>query len=257
MKPFSPPVVAASLSGASDADWARDAAPFVGGAILGGLAVDDATRDAAKAMVARGREEFQPTDPLAFMEAQLAACADLPLRPGWNVRARDPRAVRAAAAVCAPRGAILEINAHCRQEEMCAAGAGQRLLQEPDRLRDHVWAAAAAGATVSVKVRTEVSGVDLVDVCRVADTAGADIIHVDAMDSEHVVADVVAATDVVVVANNGVRDRRTVREYAEFGADAVSVGRPSDQPAVLARVERAARELLGRRPSEGVDAGAP
>lgn len=257
MRPFTPPVVAASLSGASDADWAREAAPFVGGAILGGLAIDTPTQEAAEEMVARGRGEFRPTNPLEFMHTQLENCADLPIRPGWNVRARDPGAVRAAAAVCAARGAILEINAHCRQEEMCAAGAGEPLLREPARLREHVWAAAAAGATVSVKVRSEVQGVDLVNVCRVADTAGADIIHVDAMDSEHVVADIVAATDALVIANNGVRDRQTVREYAEYGADVVSVGRPSDDPTVLARVERAARDLLGRRPSEGVDAGAP
>lgn len=257
MRSFSPPVVAASLSGASDADWARNAAPFVGAAILGGLALDEPTREAAEEMVARGRDEFRPHDTLAFMDAELATCADLPLRPGWNVRARDAGAVRAAAAVCASRGAILEINAHCRQDEMCAAGAGETLLHEPDRLRDHVWAAAASGATVSVKVRTEVSGVDLVDVCRVADTAGADLLHVDAMDSESVVGDLVRATDAVVIANNGVRDRSTVREYAEYGADAVSVARPSDEPAVLTRVERAARDLLGRQTAEGVDAGAP
>lgn len=257
MRPFTPPVVAASLSGASNAEWARNAAPFVGGAILGGLAIDAPTQDAAAQMVTRGRDEFQPTDALAFMDAELAKCADLPLRPGWNIRAREPGAVRAAAAVCAARGAILEINAHCRQDEMCAVGAGEALLHDSARLRDHVWAAAAAGATVSVKVRTEVPGVDLVEVCRVADTAGADLIHVDAMDSEHVVGEIARATDAVVIANNGVRDRQTVREYAEYGADAVSVGRPSDEPAVLARVERAARDLLGRQRSEGVDAGAP
>jgi TIM-barrel protein len=257
MRPFTPPVVAASLSGASDAVWARNAAPFVGAAILGGLAIDDPTRAAAEEMVDRGRTEFRPTDPLRFMDAELAKCVNLPLRAGWNVRAQDPAAVRAAGAVCAGRGAILEINAHCRQDEMCDAGAGEALLQDTDRLREHVWAAATAGATVSVKVRTEVAGVDLVPVCQVADAAGADLIHVDAMDSEHVVADIVAATDAVVIANNGVRDRQTVREYAEFGADAVSVGRPSDEPAVLARVERAARDLLDWGPREGVDAGAP
>jgi tRNA-dihydrouridine synthase len=69
--------------------------------------------------------------------------------------------------------------------------------------------------------------------------AGADFVHVDAMDSESVVADVVAATDATVVANNGVRDERTVREYLACGADAVSVGRPSDDPDVLARVRAA------------------
>ena len=76
----------------------------------------------------------------------------------------------------------------------------------------------------------------------VDDDAGADIVHVDAMDSEEVVADVVEATDAAVVANNGVRDRATVREYLACGADAVSVGRPSDDPDVLAAVRKATHE---------------
>jgi len=60
------------------------------------------------------------------------------------------------------------------------------------------------------------------------------------MDSEAVVTDVVSRVpEAFVIANNGVRDRETVREYLEYGADAVSVGRPSDDPRVLWRVLRA------------------
>jgi tRNA-dihydrouridine synthase len=64
------------------------------------------------------------------------------------------------------------------------------------------------------------------------------VVHVDAMDSEAVVSEVVAAVpdDVAVIANNEVRDRASVREYLDYGAAAVSVGRPSDDPRVLERV---------------------
>jgi tRNA-dihydrouridine synthase len=72
--------------------------------------------------------------------------------------------------------------------------------------------------------------------------AGADAVHVDAMDNEGVVACVADACDAAVIANNGVRDRRTVREYLACGADAVSLGRPSDDPVVRQRVARAVRE---------------
>ncbi|MFB6131835.1 MAG: tRNA-dihydrouridine synthase [Halanaeroarchaeum sp.] len=257
MRLLDPPVVAASLSGESDADWARTAAPYVGAAILGGIALDGPTRRAARAMIGRGRDEFLPPEPIAFMADQLEACEPLPLRAGWNVRAVETPPIRTAAAICADYGAILEINAHCRQDEMCAAGAGEHLLRQPERLREQVWAAAASGATVSVKVRTEVSGVDLPSVAEIAGAAGADIIHVDAMDSEAVVADVVAATDATVIANNGVRDRATVREYADYGADAVSVGRPSDDPVVLARVRRAAGAVIDSDRVPGTDVGAP
>ncbi|WP_436906698.1 tRNA-dihydrouridine synthase [Halosimplex marinum] len=240
--PFEPRVALASLSGRSDAEWARAAGGFAGAAFLGGIALDGPTREAAREMVDRDREEFLPVDPLAFVDEQLAALADAPLLAGFNVRASDPEPVREAAEVCARRGAVLEVNAHCRQSEMCAAGAGESLLREPDRLAEYVAAAAGTGATVSVKVRTELAGVDLPAIAARLDDAGADIVHVDAMDSEGVVADVVEATDTFVVANNGVRDRETVREYLAYGADAVSVGRPSDDPRVLRRVRAAVDE---------------
>jgi tRNA-dihydrouridine synthase len=69
------------------------------------------------------------------------------------------------------------------------------------------------------------------------------VLHVDAMDSESVVGQVAdAAPEAFLVANNGVRDRATVVEYLEYGADAVSVGRPSTDPVVLRRVRAALGE---------------
>jgi TIM-barrel protein len=237
---FEPRVAAASLSGESDAEWARTAAPYVGCAFLGGIALDDATREAARKLRDRDRTEFLPPDPIAFIDGQLTAMEDVDVRAGMNVRSATPGPVEAAASVCAEHGAILEINAHCRQEEMCAAGAGESLLADADRLCEYVAVAAEAGATVSVKLRTEVDGVDLPALSARLAAAGAGLLHVDAMDSEPVVESVVAAApDAAVIANNGVRDRETVREYLDYGADAVSVARPSDDPVVLERVRTA------------------
>lgn len=239
---FEPRVALASLSGQSDAEWAEAAEEYVGAAFLGGIALDDATREAARRMVDRDREEFLPDDPVAFVDRQLASLEDAALRPGFNVRAASLGPIRDAARVCDDHGAILEINGHCRQDEMCRAGAGEALLRNPDDLREQVAAATAEGPAVSVKVRAELPGVDLAEVARIVADAGAEAIHVDAMDSEAVVADVADAADLFVIANNGVRDEATVREYLDYGADAVSVGRPSDDPAVLRRVRAATDE---------------
>jgi TIM-barrel protein len=245
---FEPRVAIASLSGASDADWARAASEHVGGAFLGGIALDDDARDAARKMVQdRDREEFLPADPIEFVDRELAALDAAPLRPGFNVRSATVDPIREAAAVCARHGAILEVNAHCRQEELCAAGCGETLLAEADRLARYVAAARDAGPAVSVKVRAEVEGVSLPGTAARIEAAGADAIHVDAMDSEPVIAEVSDATDLFVIANNGVRDRETAREYLEYGADAVSVGRPSDRPAVLERVREATVEWFRGR----------
>lgn len=243
-----PPVALASLSGRSDADWARAGAPYVGAALLGGIAVDEPTRAAARQLVDRDRDEFLPPDPVAFIDRQLASLAEVPSRAGFNIRAVETDALRRAAEVCNEHDAILEVNAHCRQDEICATGAGQALLQNPDRLLEQVAVASDAGPDVSVKVRTEVAGVDLPALAADCAAAGADLIHVDAMDSESVVGEVVDATDCFVIANNEVRDRESVEEYLRYGADAVSVGRPSDEPAVLERVREAAVEWFANHP---------
>jgi TIM-barrel protein len=240
---FEPRVALASLSGRSDAAWARAGAPFAGAAFLGGIALDGPTRRAARRLVERDREEFLPGDPLAFVDEQLSALSAVPLRPGFNVRAASPGPVRAAARICRAHGAIVEVNAHCRQSEMCEVGAGEALLRDTDRLCEYVEAAAGVGATTSVKVRTELDGVDLPETARLVAAAGADVVHVDAMDSEPVVGAVVEAVpeDVWVIANNEVRDAGSVRDYLGHGADAVSVGRPSGDPAVMERVTEAVR----------------
>jgi len=242
----------ASLSGASDADWARAGADHADLALLGGLALDADARGAARDLVARGREEFLPADPLAFVDAQLDALDDAPIRAGMNVRSATREPVREAAAICAAHDAVIEINAHCRQDELRAVGCGETLLRDTDRLADYVAAAADTGATVSVKVRAEVDGVDLPSTARAVADAGADAIHVDAMDAEPLIADVAAAApDVFLLANNGVRDRATAWEYLAYGADGVSVGRPSDDPTVLRRVARAVADWERRRDGDG------
>ncbi|MFB9823180.1 tRNA-dihydrouridine synthase [Halobaculum roseum] len=255
-----PPLALASLSGDSDAEWARAGDDYAGAAFLGGIAVDAESRAAVREMVAdRDRDEFLPEDPLAWIDDQLDALADseADLRAGVNVRATTPTAVRDAAAVCADHGAIVEVNAHCRQAELCAVGCGETLLSDTDRLSEYVAAAAGTGADVSVKVRAEVQSVDLAEVAGAVADAGADAIHVDAMDSEGVVGVVKdAAPGLVVIANNGVRGRRTVREYLAAGADAVSVGRPSDDERVLRRVRTAVDEWADEAGQPGVAAGA-
>lgn len=232
-------VALASLSGQADAGWARKGAEYADAAFLGGIALDEQTRAAARGMVGRDREEFLPADPVEFVDDQLGALDDVEIVGGFNVRTATLGPLREVAAVCDNHDAIVEINAHCRQEEMCAAGCGETLLEDPERLREQVAAASGTGATVSVKVRAEVPGVNLPAVAATADRAGAEYVHVDAMDSESVVADVTRRIDARVIANNGVRDEATVTEYLEYGADAVSVGRPSDDPATLSRVREA------------------
>ncbi len=237
--PFAPAVAIASLSGEADARWASAVDEYIGAAFLGGISLDTASRAAARDLVRRGRNEYLPEDPFSFIESQLDAIESVSVRPGFNLRSATVQPLERAAQICADRGAIAEINAHCRQPELCEAGCGEALLAEPERLQNYVATAAATGADVSVKLRTELSDVDLKATARLIQNAGGSMIHVDAMDSEPMVGTIAEATDIAVIANNGVRDRDTAYTYLEHGADAVSVGRPSNDPEVMSRVAAA------------------
>ena len=238
---FEPRLALASLSGEADAEWAAAGANLAGAAFVGGITLDEPSREAARKLTERDRNEFLPADPLAFIKSQLSQLVDVPITAGINVRTTTVDPVQKAAAICADHRAILEINAHCRQPELCAVGCGERLLADSGRLTTYVEAAAAEGPAVSVKVRAEVPDADLPTVAQQIEAAGADIIHVDAMDSEGVIKDINEATDLFIIANNEVRDRQSVETYLGYGADAVSVGRPSREPAgpVMQRVAEA------------------
>ena len=236
-----PPLVLASLSGQSDAHWARNGLPYADAAVLGGIAIDERSRAAARELRDRDRTEFLPPDPFMFVADQLGRLEDAPLKAGINVRSATVEPIAEVARVCARGGAFLEINAHCRQPELRAVGCGEVLLADTDRLVRYVETAreAATDLVVGVKVRAGVAGVDLPRTCRALARAGAAYVHIDTMDAERVVADVADGCGLSIVANNGVRDGETVREYLAYGADAVSVGRPSTDARVLERVARA------------------
>ncbi len=236
---FAPRLAAASLSGESDAAWVRSLTDHVGCAFIGGVSIDDRTQAASAALVDRDRREFLTEDPIEFINDQLRSLSETETAIGVNVRTTQVDRLREAAAACQSHDVILEVNAHCRQPELTAIGCGESLLADTDRLERYVAAAAEMGATVGVKARAEVSGVNLGDVAAAVESAGGSILHVDAMDSPEMIATVADKTDLFVIANNGVRDRETAYEYLRLGADAVSVGRPTRQPARLSSIRTA------------------
>lgn len=222
---FSPRLALASMSGQSDVEWARQRAQWVGCAFLGAFNLDQNTLEAARGMVRRGRDEFLPDDPFRFFQNQIDEASDLGLIVGANVRTVDPERLHRAGSIVDEFNTVLEINAHCRQPEMEQIGCGQGLLRDKARLRDMIQAGAESGALISLKSRFEVDGVDSVSRLNRAVEWGVDILHVDAMDSEELVARLEAP---FLIANNGVRQPEHVREYVRYGADAVSVGRAQD-----------------------------
>ncbi|MDO9097769.1 MAG: tRNA-dihydrouridine synthase, partial [Candidatus Methanoperedens sp.] len=151
---FKNPIALASMAGITDSKFAsgfRNAGLIV----LGGYNLDEKTNDAARKEIRRGRTEFVSDEPMEFLRSELEASKGI-TTIAVNVRAASLEPYIEAANMAKKFGAILEINAHCRQPEMTALGAGEALLKDVPRLCEYVEEIKKTGVVHSVKTRANV-----------------------------------------------------------------------------------------------------
>jgi TIM-barrel protein len=219
------PIAVASMAGMTDSKFASGF-KNAGLVILGGYNLDRPTNDAAQKELERGRTEFVSDKPLEFIKSELQATKGF-TTIAVNVRAASLGPFMEAANLAKDFGAILEINAHCRQPEMVGLGAGEALLKDIPRLTEYISEIKKTGVVLSVKTRANV--VNDVELAKVIEKAGADIIHIDAMHPQGVDLGVIKrirnSTDLFIIGNNSITDFESAKEMFGRGADMVSVAR--------------------------------
>lgn len=221
------PIAIASMAGIVDARYVLERAEHIGAAFLGGYSVDRACMEASRAMAAEGRTEFLPDDPVEEIVRQTKASTGRGIAIGVNIRAASPEGYRAAAEAVGD-GVIVEIDAHCRQQPMIEAGAGEFLVRHPDRVVKAIRALKATDATISVKWRAGIAASDP-QFARLCSSAGADILHVDLMDYGHLLCKQIRnCTPATLIANNGLSSFDRMMDMFSHGADLISVARRSD-----------------------------
>jgi len=223
------PVGIASMAGIVDAAYVLRRAGHIGFAFIGGYSIDSPTILAAKSMAeSEGRKEFLYDDPVRELKAQIALMAKSDVILGINLRGSSPESFRAIAQAIGDT-AVYEIDAHCRQPAMVAAGSGEHFLKNPDKLVAVVRALKSEGVTVSVKIRAGVADDDR----KLAETlwkAGADILHVDLMDyGSAKLRQLRNSCPLMLIANNSITSFDRMREMLSHGADLVSLARQSDE----------------------------
>lgn len=224
---FKNPIALAPMAGIVDSDFANQYASNAGLVVLGAFNLDKASIAVASALVARGRKEFISDESMELIKKEIRAVTS-GSAVAVNVRSTTLDPLIEAAKIVKEEGAILELNAHCRQPEMLEAGLGEALLHDLPRLSAWIRAIKETGVVLSVKVRANV--VDDIELARLIDKAGADIIHVDA-GTEGFGTDLDAilsyrdATRLFLIGNNSVKDFETAKEMFTRGADMVSAAR--------------------------------
>jgi len=221
------PIAIASMAGIVDARYVLERKDHIGVAFLGGYAIDEPTMAAARQIAEGGdRKEFLYDDPVEALRTEIDLLKGSGVVTGINLRGATPAAFTALADTFGDT-VIYEIDAHCRQAPMVAAGAGEHYLKNPEALFTVVRALKEKEVTVSVKIRVGIT--DDRALARGLWKAGADILHIDLMDAGIAkLRQIRNSCPLTLIANNSVNTFDRMREMLSHGADLVSLARHSD-----------------------------
>ncbi len=227
--------VLAPMAGISNARFCLKLIPYGFNMVtLGGYNADKPTVRAAKKIIERGRLEFDFSAdelPTIIQEEASLIKNNADVMVSVNLRSVSPDPVIEISRI--KEVDVVEINAHCRQEELTSIGCGQALLMNPERLEDFTKEVAKkSDSKVSVKIRGNIPGVDELEIAKVLDNSGVDYIHLDAMKPGFNYADLKLVNRVskviehaALIGNNSIRDLESARRMLNAGADGISIAR--------------------------------
>lgn len=226
--------VVAPMAGITDADFLNKVIPFgFDVATLGGYSLDVPTIEASKEIIARGRKEFvyPPDEIFSHIESEVASIKKVHsnVKVSANVRSTTPQPIIDVGNI--PDLDIVEINCHCRQEEILSIGCGQEMLKRADLKQFISQVVDNVDSEVSVKIRANVDGVDTLDMACLIEDAGADYLHVDAMKKGIFDADYTLLKEICdnvhihVIGNNSVNSEVNLQKMIETGVNGFSIAR--------------------------------
>ena len=226
--------VVAPMAGITNADFLNKVIPLgFNVATLGGYSLDNPTIEASKKIIERGRKEFDfPSDVIfKHIENEVASIKKVhsDVKVSANVRATTPQPIIEVGNI--EDLDIVEINCHCRQDEILAIGCGQNMLNRPD-LSDFISQIADnVESEVSVKIRANVDGIDTFKIARLIEDAGADYLHIDAMKKGVFDADwellekICNDVNIKVIGNNSVNSEENLKKMISTGVYGFSIAR--------------------------------
>lgn len=226
--------VLAPMAGVTDGEFCLNMAHYGFDMLtLGGYNIDLATIKAGESILKRGRNEFKTSIDNYIKVIKTEAEF---LKEHWdglvsvNVRSTESKNILNIANL--PNVDVIEINAHCRQNELVDIGCGQGLLSKTNILFNLVKEVIDnADSKVSVKFRANVEGVDDLFIAKTLDNLGCDFIHIDAMKPGvnsadlDLVKSICSNVDCFVIGNNSIVNIESARAMINTGCSGISIAR--------------------------------
>ena len=200
------------MAGITNAEFAIKLIPYGFDTVtIGGYNTDNESIDACEKIIARGRKEFNyPKEEIyEVIENEVNTIKDsFDVTVSANLRGTTPDPLIEISKI--PNLDIIEINCHCRQEELVAVGCGQSMLLRSD-LEDYIKEVVKKSESkVSMKMRANVEGVDNLEIAKLAEECGVDYLHIDAMkkgvrDADFdLIKQIAANTNIFIIGNNSI-----------------------------------------------------
>ncbi len=226
--------VVAPMAGITDAEFLNSVIPVgFNVATLGGYSLDESTIEASRKIIQRGRKEFDfPLDEIFTHiadEVNSIKKVHNNVKVSANVRATTPQPIIEAGNI--KNLDIVEINCHCRQEEILSIGCGQEMLNRNDLYEFISQIVDNVESEVSVKIRANVDGIDNLKIAHLVEDAGADYLHIDAMKKGVFEADwellheICNNVNIKVIGNNSVNSKSNLEKMINTGVDGFSIAR--------------------------------
>lgn len=222
------------MAGITDAEFLNKVIPFgFDTATLGGYSLDAETIEASEKIIKRGRNEFHFLQDEIIdhikKEVNLIKKQHPDVKVSVNVRSTTPQPIIEVSKI--DNLDIVEINCHCRQEEILAIGCGQNMLKRED-LADYIKDVVDnASCEVSVKIRANVEGSDTLKIAKLIENAGADYLHIDAMkagifDADYdLLTELCSNTNIKVIGNNSIDSEQKIEKMLKTGVYGFSIAR--------------------------------
>ena len=222
------------MAGITDAEFLNKVIPFgFDTATLGGYSLDAETIEASEKIIKRGRNEFHFLQDEIIdhikKEVNLIKKQHPDVKVSVNVRSTTPQPIIEVSKI--DNLDIVEINCHCRQEEILAIGCGQNMLKRED-LADYIKDVVDnASCEVSVKIRANVEGSDTLKIAKLIENAGADYLHIDAMkagifDADYdLLTEICSNTNIKVIGNNSIDSEQKIEKMLKTGVYGFSIAR--------------------------------